>query len=154
MVVGIPGDMPAVFVDKPVMKTAEENQIVQICAATLGPVLDVVDLDPSGVPTSGKPAGPPVTVTDETTQPAGDRPGVTSHPDHDVVVVDDRFDNSVATQPSCGLVGNQRPTTKFGDTFGFGSQRVQIGMNHDLRRSRRLVSAGGTNFHQSVGHPL
>ena len=54
--------MPVVFVDKPVMKPAEQNQVVQVGGPTVGPVLNVVDLDPSGVPTSGELAGPPVTM--------------------------------------------------------------------------------------------
>jgi hypothetical protein len=38
------GDVPVVFVEKPVMKPAEKNQVVQIGDPTLGPVLDVVSL--------------------------------------------------------------------------------------------------------------
>ena len=41
-----------VFVDKPVMKPAEQNQVVQVGGTALGPVLNVMDLDPSGVGTS------------------------------------------------------------------------------------------------------
>ena len=54
--------MPAVFVDKPVMKPAEQNQVVQVGGPAVGPVLNVVDLDPSGVPTSGKPTVSAVTM--------------------------------------------------------------------------------------------
>ena len=38
------GDVPAVFVDKPVMRPAEQNQVVQVGGPTVGPVLNVVDL--------------------------------------------------------------------------------------------------------------
>ncbi len=38
------GDVPVVFVNKPVMKPAEKDQVVQIGGPTLGPVLNVMGL--------------------------------------------------------------------------------------------------------------
>ncbi|MCZ6456679.1 MAG: hypothetical protein O6650_05455, partial [Actinobacteria bacterium] len=71
--------MPSVFVDKPVMKPAEQNQVVQIGGPTVGPVLNVVDLDPSGVGTSDPLAVSTVTMGYQSSQPAGNRPTVPSH---------------------------------------------------------------------------
>ena len=38
------GDMPAVFVDETVMKTAEKHQIVKVGGASIGPMLHVMNL--------------------------------------------------------------------------------------------------------------
>jgi hypothetical protein len=38
------GDVPVVFVNKPVMKPTEKDQVVQVGGPTLGPVLNVVNL--------------------------------------------------------------------------------------------------------------
>ncbi len=38
------GDVPVVFVNKPVMKPTEKDQVVQVGGPTLGPVLDVMNL--------------------------------------------------------------------------------------------------------------
>ena len=59
--------MPAVFVDKPVMKPAEQNQVVQVGGPTVGPVLDVVDLQPACVATADPLASPAIAVGYQTT---------------------------------------------------------------------------------------
>ena len=63
--VGIPGDTPVVFVDKPVVERAEKDQIVEVGGSSLSPMLNVVDLEPPGVATSGIPAAATVTVDDQ-----------------------------------------------------------------------------------------
>ncbi len=44
LVVVVSGDVPVVFMEKPVMKPAEKDQVVQIGGPTPGPVLNVVNL--------------------------------------------------------------------------------------------------------------
>ncbi len=61
------GDVPVVCVNKPVMKPTEKDQVVQVGGPTLRPVLNVMNLQPFGVSTAGKRAGPPVTVMNQTT---------------------------------------------------------------------------------------
>jgi len=41
---GTCGDRPPVFVDEPVVKPAEEDQIVQIRGSSLGPMDNMMDL--------------------------------------------------------------------------------------------------------------
>ncbi len=137
------------------MKPAEQNQVVQVGGTTVGPMLNVVDLDPCSVPTSGELAVSAVTMGYQSSQPAGDGPGVPSDSDHDTAVGDHRFDNTITGQSSGRLVGDECSAAQFGDTGVLCDQCFQIGMNRDLgRRNCGLVSAGGTNLHQPVGHPL
>ncbi len=64
--VGTRGDIPAVFVEVPVVKPAEEDEIVQIGGSAFRPVNNMVDLKPVGVVTSGEPADPTVTMMNQT----------------------------------------------------------------------------------------
>lgn len=132
-IVGISGDVPSVFVNKPVMEPAEQNQIVQIGGPTLGPVLDVVDLEPACVPTPDPLASPPVAVVDESSQPAGDGPAVSSHTDDDTAVGDDGFENTVTGESSRCFVGNESRVGQLGDTDGLRSQCVEVGEDSHLR---------------------
>ena len=94
--------MPAVFVDKPVMKPAEQNQVVQVGGPTVGPVSNVVDLDPSSVGTSDPLAVSAVTMGYQSSQPAGDGPAVFSDTDHNTAVGDNSFENTVTGEsPGC-----------------------------------------------------
>ncbi len=125
--------MPAVFVEKPVVKTAEEDQIVQVGAASLGPVLDVVDLQPACVLTPGKLASPVIAVVDESSQPAEDGSAVSSDTDHNTAVGDNSFENTVTGESSGCLVGNQSRVGQLGDTGGLRSQCVEVGEDSHLR---------------------
>ncbi len=109
--------MPAVLVEKTVMKTAEKDQIVQVGGASIGPVLDVMGLHPSGAVTSDPPA---VVIPgfDQSSQPAGDRPTVSTHSDDDVVPMDHDFDHGVTGETSSGLVGDHRAPGYLGNTTG------------------------------------
>ncbi len=66
--------MPPVFVNKPVVKPAEEDQIVEIGCPAFRPVEDVMNLKPIPVVASVKPAGPTVTMMNQSSQPSGNRP--------------------------------------------------------------------------------
>ena len=91
----------------------------------------------------------------QSSQPSGNGAGVSTHTNDATAVGDHGFNNTVTGQSSCGLVGDQSPGTKFGDTFGFGGQRFQVSEDGDLRRwSSGLIAGGGTNLDQSVGQPL
>ncbi len=57
--------MPAVFVDKPVVKPAEEDQIVQIGGSAFRPVDNVVNLKPLFVGTPGEHTGSTVTMMNQ-----------------------------------------------------------------------------------------
>ena len=57
-----PGDVPVVFMEESVMKSTEENQVVEIGRPTLGPGDDVMDLQPPGVGTPGPLAASIVTM--------------------------------------------------------------------------------------------
>jgi len=54
--------MPSVLVEIPVMMTAEQDEVVEVGRPAVGPMLDVVGLEPAGVPTSGEPADPTISV--------------------------------------------------------------------------------------------
>lgn len=67
------GDMPSVFVDKPVVKPTQQDQIVEIGFVTLAPGDDVVNLQPVGVVTTMESALAPIAVMDLPTQPSRNR---------------------------------------------------------------------------------
>ena len=146
--------MPAVFVDKPVMKPAEEGQIVQIGGSAFRPVDNVMDLKPVGVVASVEPTGSTVTVGYQSSQPSGNSPTVSSDPDDLGTVGDDGFEDTVTGESLCGLVGNQSTRPQFGDTRISSGQRFEFGEDGYLRWSNCLVSGGGTHLDQPVGHPL
>jgi hypothetical protein len=57
--------MPPVFVEVPVVKPAEEDQIVQIGGPAFRPVDNVMNLKPVGVVTSGEHTGSSVTMMNQ-----------------------------------------------------------------------------------------
>lgn len=65
--VGWSGDVPALFVYEPVVVSADEDQIVQVCGSSVCPVLSVVDFEPVVASASGEPALSAVPMVDETT---------------------------------------------------------------------------------------
>ncbi len=107
--------MPAVFVDKTVMKTAEEDQIVQVGRASVGPMPAMMDLHPFGAVTS-RPLAVVIAGFDQSSQPTGNRPTVPTHSHHDVVLIDGGFDHRVTGETSGGLVGDQRTPGYLGNT--------------------------------------
>jgi hypothetical protein len=105
------------LVNKPVVKPTEKDEIVEIGGASIGPVLDVMGLHPSDAVTSDPPAVM-IPGFDQPSQPAGDRPTVSTHSDHDVVPMDGDFDHGVTGETSSGLVGDHRTPGYLGDTTG------------------------------------
>ena len=108
-------DLPYVFVEEPVVPSAEKDQIVQVGGSALAPVEDVVGVDPGGPSAAGEPASP-VAGLEQPSQPPGDRHGPPSHPDDPVVPLDGAFDDRITGQPSGGVVGYQGAQPGFGDT--------------------------------------
>ncbi len=106
LVVGITRDVPTVLVNKPVVKTTQQDQIVEVGGSTLSPMLDVMDLYPSAVLASRE-LTHGVSIMDHTTQPAGNDAAVATNANHLWAVMNDRFDHGVTTQTLCGLIGNQ-----------------------------------------------
>jgi hypothetical protein len=51
-----------VLVEVAMMMSAEEDEVVEVGGPAVGPMLDVVGLEPAGVPTSGEPADPTISV--------------------------------------------------------------------------------------------
>ena len=72
------------------------------------------------------------------------------------MVIDHTFDQRIAGESAGGLVGDHRTTLDLGHPgLGVLDQCVEIGVNHDLSWSRTvLITGGGTEFDQTVGHPL
>jgi len=64
---GVDGYVPLAFVEESMMEPAQQDQIVQIGPASIGPVLDVMDLQPAGMATSREPTAASVTMIYETT---------------------------------------------------------------------------------------
>lgn len=110
--------MPVVFVKKPVVKTAEEHQVVQVGGASVDPMPAVMDLHPFGAVTS-RPLAVVIAGFDQSSQPAGNRPTVPTHPHHDVVLIDGGFDHRVTGETSGGFVGNHRTPGYLGNTTGW-----------------------------------
>ncbi len=77
------GDMPAVFVNKPVMKPTEKYQIVQVGGPGLRPVDDVVGLKHFVVATSRVLTLSAVPVDHKSSQPSGNGPIVPTDTDDD-----------------------------------------------------------------------
>jgi len=63
---GWPGDVPALLMDPPVMKAAQEDEVVEVGGPSLCPGDAVVDLQPTGVPAAGMLALAAVSLMDET----------------------------------------------------------------------------------------
>ena len=115
------------------MKSAEENQVVQVGGTTVAPVLDVVDLQPACVATADPLASPAIAVVYQSSQPAGDGPAVPTYTDHGAAVGDDSLENTVTGESSGCFVGNQSRLGQLGDTIGFRSQCLEVGEDSHLR---------------------
>ena len=91
------------------------------------------------------------------TQPGRDQAGNSTDPQHFLVVIDSTFDDRITGETAGGLIGDDRTTLDLGHPgrFRIRSQCVEIGVNHDFSWSRTvLITGGGTEFDQTVGHPL
>lgn len=89
--VGWAGDVPAVFVDPPVVDSTQEDEVVKIGGSAVGPGDDVVDLEPSGVATSGVLTMAAVAVIDETSQPSRYFPASPADADGLAILADHPF---------------------------------------------------------------
>ena len=76
------------------MEPAEEDQVVQVGGASVDPMPAMMDLHPFGAVTS-RPLAVVIAGFDQSSQPAGNRPTVPTHPHHDVVLIDGGFDHRV-----------------------------------------------------------
>ena len=87
-------DRPSMFVQEPVMVSAQQDEIAQVGGATIGPVDLVVPMNPTVMGTAGETASS-ITEPELPTQPTRDHPGATPHPEHSHVVGDAALDDPV-----------------------------------------------------------
>ena len=87
-------DNPSVFVEEPVVISAEQDQIVQIGGSTVSPMGPMVGLNEVSGATTGELTAT-ITMPELVTQPGRDQTGTTSDPQHFGVVVDGTFDQRV-----------------------------------------------------------
>jgi hypothetical protein len=96
---GVPADAPPSFVYQSVVGVAQQHQVIEVGAATVSPVHDVVGLHPLPALTSGKPA-PAIAVTEQPGDRAGYRPASASDPHHSTSRVENPLDPRIAGQAS------------------------------------------------------
>ncbi len=83
---------------------AEQDEVVEVCGATVDPVLAVVGVEPAGAVAAGGPAVP-VPVLEEPEHVGGDGAGAAAEPDrHPPGVFDDDLADRVTRDASRGLV--------------------------------------------------
>src|SRR5271165_1452482 len=80
------GDLPAAFVDHPVVAAAQHHQVVVIGRAAVGPVGEVVGVEPPGGPTALE-ATSSVSPSQLSEEPARDLAGGAPEADHFALVV-------------------------------------------------------------------
>jgi hypothetical protein len=145
--------MPATLVDEPVVPPTDEDQIVQVGASAVGPMLDVMHLEERGSAVTGKLAVV-VPGLDLSTQPAGDLPRLATDPDWFALLFDGGLDIAVTCEQSVRLIGHHRSTTHLGyasTVFRVG-QRIELGM--DVEDGDRPISFGvcGTHLDECRSH--
>ena len=77
------------------MESTEHDEVVEICFASIGPMLNVMDLDPAGGPASGVLTMPTVTLMDHSSKPTRNRSTVPAYTDHHRPVSDHGFEHTV-----------------------------------------------------------
>ena len=87
--------MPFVSMEEAMMESAEQDEVIEICFASIGPMLNVMDLEPSGSPASRVPTMPTVTLMDQSSKPTGSRSTVSTDTDHNRSVSDHGFERTV-----------------------------------------------------------
>jgi hypothetical protein len=147
-----PGDGPSVLVDQPVMERAQEDQVVQIGAASTLPPDDVVGLGESARPAPREPTLG-VAVPQLAKHPRRRLPG--HPPDTNRVAhpfLDHRL-NPTRTQEAPGRLGVDQPTT-FELTARFpGDERLERCMDHHRGPVGIGVAGqgGGGQCHERIG---
>ncbi len=92
---GWAGDMPTVLVDEPMMKPAKKDQVVEVGPTPIGPMLLVMDLQPSSAATARELTASTSPVIDQPTQPPGHRPSIAADTDYDVPIMHSSLDHGV-----------------------------------------------------------
>jgi hypothetical protein len=128
--------VPVVLVEPTVVVSAEEDEVVEVGGAVLGPGGDVVDLQPSAVATAGVLALVSVAVVDEVSEPGRDLSAGSSDADDLFSVSDDPPDQAVAAESLCGGVGDERSVVQLGDTLVTGGERFEVGEDVQPVRGR------------------
>ena len=123
--VGTSADLPVLFVDEVMVAAAQEDEVLQVGGAAVGPVHEVVGVEADGAGASGGSAVP-VAVLQQSEQILGDGPGPAAELERDTATSSSNgLADGVARQTSCGVVRD-------GDT-GFagvevGAGRGRVGM--------------------------
>jgi hypothetical protein len=113
-------------VDEAMMMPTQQDEIVEVGGTTIGPVLDVMNLQPSRVAAAGELASATVPVIDNASQPSGDDPGVSANSHDGLPIMNDGLENTLASQPSGGLVWHQDSVWELGDALVLGGEAFEI----------------------------
>ena len=107
LAVGVAGEAPAAFMQVAMMGATQDRQIGQIGAAAVGPVDEMMAVQPVGV-LAAREAAAAVTPAELGLEPGGDGPGAASDPDGAAFgVVEGEAQAAVAEQTTQGSLGNR-----------------------------------------------
>src|SRR5919106_2544029 len=101
----MPAGPPPALVDEAVVGVAQEHQVVQVGGPAIGPVDQVVGVQPPLPLASGEPAGPSVPVPEHPEEGTGHTPAPPAHPHRAALPLQDPLDPPVAGQPADGIRG-------------------------------------------------
>src|SRR5919106_3077132 len=96
----MPAGPPSALVDEAVVGVAQEHQVVQVGGPAIGPVDQVVGIEPPLPLASGEPAGPSVPVPEHPEEVTRDGPAPPAHPHRAALPLQEPLDPPVAGQPA------------------------------------------------------
>jgi hypothetical protein len=153
---GVAADPPAALVDQAMVRVAQKHQVVDVRGAPIGPVHEMVGVQPSIPLASGEPARA-VAMTQNPEELPGYGPASPADPDRPATPLEDPLDPAVAGQSPNALRCQSLPTVGFREPRRavalLPGQDLGPGVDHDRRRWSMLRVAAGHKLDEGVGHP-
>jgi hypothetical protein len=150
----VPADPPPALVDQPVVRMAQEHQVVEIGPPAVSPVHDVVSLYPLLSLASRKPA-PTISVAQQPGDLTGDRPPSPPNPHHTVPRVDDPLEARIACEAAYRLGAKALPGLGLGEPRAL--VRLVAGKNlgssvyHQRGHGSSLIVGAGDQLDEGIG---
>jgi hypothetical protein len=149
----MPADPPPALVDQPVVGVAQKDQVLQVGGSAVGPVDQVVGVEPPPALAPGEPAGPLVPVGEDPEEGAPDGPAPPPDPHRVAPGLQNPLDGPVAGQAADRL--RRKPSSSLGlrQPRRFCLLLPEEGLGPGVDHHRGRVRLSGGQIHEGIGHP-
>ena len=122
-------DLPTGIMDEAVVISAQGDEVVEVGWTSVGPVDQVMSVDPAGALAAGEPTSL-IPLADLTVEPGRNGPTYAADPDRAVPSIEDGLEAGVASETAGGLTCDRGSVLDLGDSPN-GYERFEIHMNDD-----------------------